>query len=178
MKTHQIFLSSRNRDAGTPNDMFITFRNGLIKDLSTATVPPETSIELVEVAITRLWYEVQIGIIDTFQVYQVADQRTFTTTLAQGWYTFGQDTAGCGVAIEPILANLLTATVGGVRQVIVDNQLGVFSFHTPAAGGSGYSFNFPSPTNRCNDLLGFNNLVYLAVNDVIAAPKPFHLTRT
>jgi hypothetical protein len=50
-------------------------------------------------------------------------------------------------------------------------------FQTPAAGGSGYSFNFTS-ASRCNDLLGFNKLVYLAVNDVIVGSKPFHLTRT
>jgi hypothetical protein len=76
MKTQQIFLSNRNRDSGTPNDMFITFRNGLIKELSTSTVPPRVSIELVEFAITRLWYDVQTGINDTFSVYRVVDQRT------------------------------------------------------------------------------------------------------
>jgi hypothetical protein len=32
------------------------------------------SIELVEFAITRLWYDVQTGINDTFSVYRVADQ--------------------------------------------------------------------------------------------------------
>jgi hypothetical protein len=85
MKTQQIFISSRNRDAETPNDMFITFRNGLIKELSAAPVPPRTLIELVEFAITRLWYDVQTGINDTFQVYRVADQRTFTITIPQGW---------------------------------------------------------------------------------------------
>jgi hypothetical protein len=68
------------------------------------------------------------------------------------------------------LAILLPATVGGVWQIVVDNQMGVFNFQTPAAGGLGYSFNFTSPTNRCDDLLGFNKLVYLAVNDVIVAP--------
>jgi hypothetical protein len=178
MKTQQIFLSSRSRDSGTPNDMFITFPNGLIKDSSTSIVPPRVSIELVEFAITRLWYDVQSGINDTFQVYRVADQTTFTITIPQGWYTVGgQDTVATGVAIEPVLAALLTASVGGVWGVVVNSLLGTFQFQTPAAGGSGYSFNFTS-ASRCNDFLGFNKLVYLAVNDVIMGSKPFHLTRT
>jgi hypothetical protein len=151
MKTQQIFLSSRSRDSGTPNDMFITFRNGLIKESSISTVPPRVSIELVEFAITRLWYDVQTGINDTFQVYRVADQRTFTITIPQGWYTVGrQDTVATGVAIEPILEILLTVVVGGVWAVVVDPLLGAFQFQTPAAGGSGYSFNFTS-ASRCND---------------------------
>jgi hypothetical protein len=178
MKTQQIFLSSRSRDAGTPNDMFITFRNGLIKESSTSAVPPRVSIELVEFAITRLWYDIQTGINDTFQVSRVADQTTFTITIPQGWYTIGGvDTVATGVAIEPVLAALLTATVGGVWGIVVNPLLGTFQFQTPAAGGSGYSFNFTS-ASRCNDFLGFNKLVYLAVNDVIVGAKPFHLTRT
>jgi hypothetical protein len=87
------------------------------------------------------------------------------------------DTVGAGAAIEPVLEALLTATVGGVGAVVIDPLLGAFRFQTPAAGGSGYSFNFTS-ASRCNDLLGFNKLVYLAVNDVIVGSKPFHLTRT
>jgi hypothetical protein len=96
----------------------------------------------------------------------------------EGWYTIGgQDTVATGVAIEPVLAALLTATVGGVWGVVVNLLLGTFQFQTPAAGGSGYFFNFTS-ASRCNDFLGFNKLVYLAVNDVIVGSKPFHLTRT
>jgi hypothetical protein len=158
--------------------MFITFRNGLIKESSTSAVPPKVSIELVEFAITRLWYDVQTGINDTFQVYRVADQRTFTITIPQGWYTIGrQDTVATGVSIEPILEILLTVVVGGVWAVVVDPLLGTFQFQTPAAGGSGYSFNFTS-ASRCNDFLGFHKLVYVAVNDVIVGSRPFHLTRT
>jgi hypothetical protein len=71
----------------------------------------------------------------------------------------------------------LTASVGGVWGVVVNPLLGTFQFQTTAAGGSGYSFNFTS-VSRCNDFLGFNKLVYLAVNDVIMGSKPFHLTRT
>jgi hypothetical protein len=124
-----------------------------------------------------LGYDVQTGINDTFQVYRVADQTIVTITLPQGWYTVGgQDTVATGVAIEPVLAALLTATVGGVWGVVVNPLLGTFQFQTPAAGGSGYSFNFTS-ASRCNDFLGFKKLVYLAVNDVIVGSKPFHLTR-
>ena len=61
MRTQQIFVSSRNRDAGTPNDLFITFPNGLIKEAFTASVQPKTSIELAEFAVSRLWYDVQAG---------------------------------------------------------------------------------------------------------------------
>jgi hypothetical protein len=178
MKTQQIFLSSRSRDFGTPTNVFITFRNGLIKESSVSTVPPRVSIELVKFAITRLWYDVQTGINDTFQVYRVADQTTFKITIPQGWYTIGnQDTVATGVAIEPVLAALLTATVGGAWGVVVNPLLGAFQFQIPAAGGSGYSFNFTS-ASRCNDLLGFNKLIYLAVNDVIVGSKLFHLTCT
>jgi hypothetical protein len=40
------------------------------------------SVDL-ESAFTRLWYDVQTGINDTFQVYRVADQTTFTITIPQ-----------------------------------------------------------------------------------------------
>jgi hypothetical protein len=112
--------------------MFITFRNGLIKELSVSTVSPKDSIELVEFAISRLWYDVQTGINDTFQVYRMADQTTFTITIPQGWYTIGgQDTVATGVAIEPVLAALLTATVGGAWRFVVNPLLGAFKFQTP-----------------------------------------------
>jgi hypothetical protein len=99
-------------------------------------VPPRVSIELVEFAITRLWYDVQTGINDTFQVYRVADQTTFTITILQGWYTIGgQDTVATGAAIEPVLAALLTATVGGAWGVVVYPLLGAFQFQERKIGG-------------------------------------------
>jgi len=177
MRTQQVFISSRNRDAGTPNDLFITFPNGLIKEASTASVQPKTSIELAEFAVSRLWYDVQAGVNDAFRVYSVAANTTYTITIPPGWYTIDQDNVGTGVAIEPVLANLLTNTVGGAWQVVLDNQRGSFVFRTPAAGGSGYSFNFVTIDNRCNELLGFNKATYTANGDVIAAPRPFNLSR-
>lgn len=178
MKTQQIFVSSLNRDSGTPNDMFITFPNGLVKETSTASTPPRTSIELAEFALCRFWYDVQPGFNDSFRVYSVAANQSYTINIPPGWYTVGQDTISSGVAIEPVLTNLLTTIVGGVWLVVIDARQGVFNFRTPAAGGSGYSFNFITQNNRCQDLLGFNKGVYVAINDVIVAPKPFNLTRT
>ncbi len=178
MRTQQIFISSRNRDTGSPTDLFLTFPNGLIKErkLESTSAQPDTSIELAEFAIPRMWYDVQTGVNDSFRVYRALTMNTYTITIPPGWYTIGEDNVGSGVAIEPVLIALLNNTVGGNWQVVLDDQRGSFIFRAPAAGG--FSFNFVTIDNRCHELLGFDKAVYVAANDVILAPRPFNLSRT
>jgi len=183
MKSQQIFVSSRNRDYGTPQDLYITFPNGLIKESS--SFPSTTSIELSEFSVTRLWYDVQAGVNDSFNVYRSSDMQTFTITLPAGWYSINQDYPGSGTTLENQLASLLTSVVTGVWTVAVSNLTGALTITTPSTGpGSSYKFDFSSPSNRCSDLLGFNKVVLNSVkpsgspNEVIYAPKPLNLSRT
>jgi hypothetical protein len=110
MKTQNIFVSSRNRDTGTPSDLSFTFPNGLIKESSVQ----KTSIELAEFSINRHWYDVQAGVNDSFTVYRAVDQRSFTITLPPGWYTINENNVGAGTTINDALTSLLTNIVGGL----------------------------------------------------------------
>ena len=188
MKTQNIFVSSRNRDTGTPTDLSITFPNGLIKDSAVSNLPPQkTSIELAEFSINRNWYDVQVNVNDSFTVYRAVDQQTFTITIPPGWYTINQNNVGAGTTIDDALTTLLTNIVGGYWTVQVDDLTGVLGFNTPAFGAGGsFRFDFTAPYNRCNELLGFHKAVYTSAkqplvsttNESIVAPKPFNLSRT
>lgn len=181
MRTQQIYVSSRNRDTGTSSDLSITFPNGLIKD----NTPQKTTIELAEFSITRLWYDVQAGVNDSFNVLRASDNQTFKIVIPAGWYTIGQDNVGAGVQIENTLVSLLTNNVGGAWNVGINGLTGALGFSTPglAVGGS-YRFDFTSPSNRCNELLGFDKGFFVSgklppdISEWIIAPKPFNLSRT
>ena len=176
-------MSSRNRDYGTPNDMFITFPDQLV---NASEDGGKTSIELAEFAINRMWYDVQAGVNDTFNVYKADTMNTFTITIPPGWYTVNQDNVAAGTRMELELTALLFAVIPSIAwNVQVSNQLGVLIFTTPGvAAANSYNFDFTSPTSRCNELLGFNKAVYSstklagATYETIVAPRPFNLNRT
>jgi len=180
MRTQQIFVSSKNRDVGTPNDLILTFPNGLIKELSTSSVPPKTSIELAEFSINRNWYDVQTGYNDSFKLKRASDNVTFTITIPQGFYTVGQPVPGTGVgiALEATLTTLLNNVVGpsGAWAVTVNDGLGVFAFTLPGTTG-GYTLDFTS-NNKSNDLLGFPQGLTVCTTTSLLAPIPFNLCRT
>lgn len=182
MRTQQIFVSSKNRDVGTPNDLILTFPNGLIKEIFTAPgkVPPKTSIELAEFSINRLWYDVQTGVNDFFKVKRASDNAIFNIAIPKGFYTVGQPTpgTGAGLALEATLTSILNNVVGPANAwvVTVNDGLGVFSFTLPGTTG-GYTFDFTA-ANRSNQLLGFPQGLTVCTTTTMLAPTPFNLCRT
>ena len=177
MRSQQIFVSSRNRDAGTPNDLALTFPNGLIKDENetrVSSISSKTTIELAEFSVYRSWYDVQPGLNDSFKVTRLRDQRTFTITIPPGWYAAGFYYVGAGAKLEEAVEDQLNAVEGGPWTVNIDDRTGRMEFRTP---NGGYNFNFID-SKRTNDLLGFEKSNYPSTNNFITGSKPFVLART
>lgn len=186
MRNQQIFITSSNRDYGTPGDLVISFPNGLVKDPRPGIT---TTLELVEFSIPRLWYDVVEPLNNNFILYRNGIPITnFPISLPSGWYTFGGDNAGAGTDIAAALQLRLTAGEGGAWNVVVDNRTGCLVFVTPGTSGNSYGLDFlGSP--RCAETLGFQNRTFSSkvtypingtvyTNELLMAARPFNINRT
>jgi hypothetical protein len=195
LRTQQVFLTSRNRDAGSPNDFYITFPNSFINSHPFSN-EINIDIELVEFTIPRLWYDIAPGVNNQFTLRK-KDGTSAIITLDSGFYTIGtaaQEITGGGASITAMLQAKLNAALDSTYwTVTVDNKLGNLSFNAFTTDGSigTYTFDFSTNTSpRTHELLGFikgsaiTGTTYMYGSSAntgfepIRAPRPYNLMRT
>jgi len=191
LRTQQVFLTSRNRDAGSPNDFYITFPNSFI-NAHPFSKEVNIDIELVEFTIPRLWYDVAPGVNNQFTLRK-SDGTSAVITLDPGFYTSGpQEIVGGGASFAAMIQAKLSAALDVAWTVTIDNRLGTFIFSANVGTGfQTYTFDLSTGTSsRTHELLGFQkgsqNTSGLRTYDpptgntytIVTAPRPFNLMRT
>ena len=157
MRTQQLFLTSRNRDFGVPNDCTFSLSNGLIDN---ADAGHSIDLELTEFTIPRLWYDVVSGINNQF-TFRKSDGSSTLVTLDPGFYTAGptsQEILGGGASLPAQLALKLSAAIDSTTwSVTVSNTTGAWIFQAFTNDGAIGSYTFDLSVNtspRTHELLG------------------------
>jgi len=193
LRTQQVFLTSRNRNSGTPSDFQITFPNSFITSLPSLR-EVNIDIELVNFTIPRLWYDVAPGVNNQFMLRK-SDGTSALITLDPGFYTCGtqaQEITGGGASITAMLQAKLSAALDVPWTVTIDNRLGTFIFSANIGTGfQTYTFDFSTNTSsRTHELLGFQKGSQVTSGlrtydpptgttvTIVTAPRPFNLQRT
>ena len=190
LRQQQVFMTSRNWDAGSPNDCYMTFPNSFVNS-NTSANSVDVDIELVEFSIPRLWYDVYPGINDTFTLRRKTDGASAVITIEPGFYTAGdstQEILGGGASITSTLARLLSQAIDNmVWTVTIDNKTGTLSFNavTGVAQTTSYVLDFSVGTApRTHELLGFSKgaivttkIAYYGCESAVGT-RPYNLMRT
>lgn len=189
-RTQQLFVTSRNRDTGSPGDCTFSFANGLIENEDAGHT---IDFELVNFSIPRIWYDVVAGVNNQFTLRR-SDGASAVFPLDPGYYTAGPDVLGAGGSLPTQLAQKLTGAIDAtVWTVSVNNITGAWILQAFTNDGAYGSYTLDLSLNaspRIHEILGMlpgSTLTSLShVNGPRAnsgyepfnPPRPFIIMRT
>lgn len=188
-RTQQVFVTSRTREVGSPQDLTVTFSN---ESFTRGPRFQEAYLQLAEFNIVRNWFDVQANVNDRFSVLNTFTNVTTNIVIPPGNYTLGAASFSNGQSLPNTLQNLLTSRLGSGWSVSTSNVLtGQLVITTPGTSASGNTFQLIfSSSTRTGDLLGFGNSLALSNtiyssspassgnNETLTAPNPPNLMRT